>query len=128
VTRVGGLGASHARGLPVGDKYRPFWVPSSISLKYRPRWDVAVGTHSRLALHTQVSNPSHHRSTSICPGHHPTWEDIAANQRYHEAMSLRTEPGIIHRIARESRGLKRMPRGLQNMHEHRGTLQLTSTN
>jgi hypothetical protein len=57
---------------------------------------------------------------------HSMWEDVAPKQRLHEAISPRTDPSIIHLIAREAQGLKRMPRSLQNRPEHRGSLQPTT--
>jgi hypothetical protein len=56
------------------------------------------------------------------------WEDHAAMQRHHEAISPRTDLGIIHLVAREAWGLKRMPIRLQNRLKHHGSLQLTSMN
>jgi hypothetical protein len=57
---------------------------------------------------------------------HSMWEGVAPKQRLHEAISPRTDPSIIHLIAREAQGLKRMPRSLQNRPEHRGSLQPTT--
>jgi hypothetical protein len=59
-TRKGSLGLRMPEGSPIRINITPLRVSGSVGLKHRPRWDVAVGTHTPLAPGTRVGNPSHH--------------------------------------------------------------------
>jgi hypothetical protein len=73
LTQLPGKGtrASKCPGLTDADKHRLLQVLGSVGPKHRPRWDVAVGTHTPLALRTRVGNLFHRRPTSLCLGNMP---------------------------------------------------------
>jgi hypothetical protein len=64
----------------------PLCVSGSVSLKHRPRQDVAIGTHVPLTLSTRVGNPSCHRRCRHAWGTH--------------LNNIMTLPGGKHRLVR----------------------------
>jgi hypothetical protein len=76
--QVSGPPVKRTRGLPTTDKHYLLWASGSFGLKCLAQRDVAVGTHTRLTIHTQVWIPSHRRLTLLDQGCTPEYHHDSA--------------------------------------------------